>query len=271
VARGIAVGQLPRTAGITVSKPADLPFAGFACLEHARPIAVLDAFVEHWYATWLRPGAHEVVADGTRRTFRRRDATLDPQDSAAVAAILDHHRRVRLLAVTRSGLTGSRRLNEALVRRMAHDSGSRPGTDELSAGTPVMMIRNDYDRGLFNGDQGVVIRVHGSAGAPSELAAVFWRAGVLAAFPLPTLRGILETAYASTVHKAQGSELDHAALVLPALDADADMPLLCRELVYTAVTRARRSITVVGSRAILERAIARPLERSSGLAGRVRG
>jgi len=62
------------------------------------------------------------------------------------------------------------------------------------------------------------------------------------------------------------SELDHAALILP----DTDLPLLSRELVYTAVTRVRRSITIVGRRALLEQAIARPLERSSGLADRLR-
>ena len=67
------------------------------------------------------------------------------------------------------------------------------------------------------------------------------------------------------MHKAQGSELDHAALILP----DADLPLLSRELVYTAVTRVRRSITVVGRRALLEQAVARPLERASGLADRI--
>ena len=81
----------------------------------------------------------------------------------------------------------------------------------------------------------------------------------------PALHGALEVAYASTVHKAQGSELDHGALILP----EADLPLLSRELVYTAVTRVRRSITVVGRRALLEQAVARPLERSSGLAERL--
>ena len=91
--------------------------------------------------------------------------------------------------------------------------------------------------------------------------------GSLVPFPLPALHGALSVAYASTVHKAQGSELDHAALLLP----DADLPLLSRELVYTAVTRVRRSITVVGRRTLLEQAVARPLERASGLAERIAG
>ena len=84
-------------------------------------------------------------------------------------------------------------------------------------------------------------------------------------FPFEALRHDLRLAYASTVHKAQGAELDHAALVLP----DRDLPLLSRELLYTAVTRARRSVTVVGRRALLERGAARPLERASGLGPRL--
>ena len=81
----------------------------------------------------------------------------------------------------------------------------------------------------------------------------------------PRLRGAVAVSYATTVHKAQGSELDQAALILP----ERDLPLLSRELVYTAVTRARRSIVVVGRRALLEQAAGRPLERSSGLAPRL--
>jgi len=142
--------------------------------------------------------------------------------------------------------------------------GEAGATHELAAGTPVMITRNDYDRGLYNGDQGVVLSV-AAAGRPPSLAAVFARDGVLVPFPLPALASVLSVAYASTVHKAQGSELEHAALLLP----DADLPLLSRELVYTAVTRVRRSITVVGQRDLLARAVARPLERASGLGERI--
>jgi exodeoxyribonuclease V alpha subunit len=94
---------------------------------------------------------------------------------------------------------------------------------------------------------------------------VFPRAGALALYPAATLRGALEIAYATTVHKAQGSELDDAALILPELD----LPLLSRELIYTAVTRARRSIVMVGRRELVETAVARPLGRASGLGDRL--
>jgi exodeoxyribonuclease V alpha subunit len=95
--------------------------------------------------------------------------------------------------------------------------------------------------------------------------AVFPRATGFALFPLATLRGLVQTAYAITVHKAQGSEVEHAALLLP----EADLPLLSRELIYTAATRARTSMVVVGRAALLAQAVARPLGRTSGLAERL--
>jgi len=81
-------------------------------------------------------------------------------------------------------------------------------------------------------------------------------------FPLPQLRPRLALAHAMTVHKAQGSEFEHVAVILP----EADLPLLTREILYTAVTRARRSVTVVGDSALLTRGIARVIERHSGVA-----
>ena len=107
-----------------------------------------------------------------------------------------------------------------------------------------MMIENDYDRGLMNGDQGVVLLVEQGTrhGAPTAMFA-FPHQATLALFPAATLRGAVAVSYATTVHKAQGSELDQAALILPEID----LPLLSRELVYTArdprpsVDRGRRA------------------------------
>ena len=178
---------------------------------------------------------------------------------------MDHHRRARLLTVTRVGRAGADRINDEIARRAAADLGTGPlSADLLPAGTPVIVIENDYERGLMNGDQGVVLPV--TDGVSRAVAtAVFPRAGSLALFPLATLRGLVRIAYAITVHKAQGSEVDRAALLLP----DRDMPLLSRELIYTAATRARASMVVVGRTPLLAQAVARPLGRTSGLAERL--
>jgi len=168
------------------------------------------------------------------------------------------------LTVTRVGPAGSDRINAELARRAADELGLAPEGDALPPGTPVMMAENDYDRNLLNGDQGVALDVAGGAGGRTGVVA-FARDGGLALFPAATLRGAMAVSYATTVHKAQGSELGSAALILP----EADLPLLSRELVYTALTRARGSMVVVGRRALLAAAARRPLGRSSGLAERL--
>src|SRR6185436_11783337 len=99
-------------------------------------------------------------------------------------------------------------------------------------------------RGLWNGDQGVIARVADEDGVQHHRA-VFRRAGELVPFPIEALRGGLELAWAMTVHKSQGSELDRVALVLP----DDDTPLATRELVYTALTRARHGVAIIGPEA----------------------
>jgi len=268
-AQAIAAGNLGARGTPAIRHPDDLAFSGFACLESeaATPQGArraLSAFIDRWYTTWIRPGA-----DAARQSFALspgRDDEIDPAAATAVMAALERQQRSRLLTVTRAGFAGADRINVDLAQRAATDAGlPAPAGGEILPGTPVMITRNDYDRGLYNGDQGVVLSVvHGPGDRPAP-AAVFPRGGTLVPFPLAALHGALAVAYASTVHKAQGSELDHAALILP----DADMPLLSRELVYTAVTRVRRSITVVGRRALLDQAVARPLERSSGLGERL--
>jgi exodeoxyribonuclease V alpha subunit len=124
-----------------------------------------------------------------------------------------------------------------------------------------MIGRNDYERQLFNGDSGVVVRVDSQGDREPSLSAVFPREGALQAFPVDTLHD-LSPCFGLTVHKAQGSEFDDVALVLP----EADLPLLTRELVYTAMTRARRSVLLVGDRDLLARAVSRSLQRYSGVA-----
>lgn len=281
-ARAIAQGQLAAlddSKQVTSRNIDGLKFSGFELYDPAAgapAVAVpaggasaisgrrsLSGFIDHWYATWLRPSKRDGVALGA--VLGCRDGELDRAGAAIVASALDRHGRVRLLTVTRVGFTGADRINAALAHRAAEDADLPAAPDEIAPGTPVMMTENDYDRGLMNGDQGIVVRVANvPSGAPTSVA-VFPQRGAMVTFPVATLRGSLAVAYAMTVHKAQGSELERAALILP----DLDLPLLSRELIYTAVTRARRSIVVVGRRALLEQAIGRPLVASSGLAERL--
>jgi exodeoxyribonuclease V alpha subunit len=267
-ARRIAAGTIPpaRQPATGAAGLDALSFVGFELCEpdardgHGRRL--LSAFVDLWYGRHVRP---TVAMVGPHRALRLDRGALDEAGAALANALLDRHRRARLLTVTRVGQAGADRINDLLVRRAAHELAGGGGADALPPGTPVMMIENDYDRGLMNGDQGVVLLVqNGADGAPTAMFA-FPHQSTLALFPAATLRGVVAISYATTVHKAQGSELDQAALILPEID----LPLLSRELVYTAVTRARRSIVVVGRGGLLEQAANRPLERSSGLAARL--
>ena len=122
-------------------------------------------------------------------------------------------------------------------------------------GRPLLVTENDYTLGLYNGDTGVVV----AAGA-ERLAAVFERRGQILEFS-PARLSAVETVHVMTVHKSQGSQFDTVAVLLP----DPDSPILTRELLYTAVTRARRRLLLAGTEEAVRVAVTRPVARSSGL------
>jgi exodeoxyribonuclease V alpha subunit len=268
-ARAVHTGAVPEAA--PRARPADLAWSGFELLAPAAatPTAarrLVAAFADQWVRDRVLVLPDYAALAG--RVYRLGDATapFDAADAAALLTLVRHHGSLRVLAVTREAgaATSAESLNDVLARRAAEAQGASADAAAPAPGTPVMMIRNDYDRGLFNGDQGVVVRA-----APEDealrLTAVFPRGDGLVAFPFEGLRDDLRVAYATTVHKAQGAELDHVALVLP----ERDVPLLSRELLYTALTRARHSAVVVGRAELLALAVERPLARASGLAARL--
>jgi len=126
-------------------------------------------------------------------------------------------------------------------------------------GRPVLITKNDYSLGLFNGDMGITMP--DPKEGDSNLYVFFPETSGEVKRYSPYRIKEHETAYAMTVHKSQGSEFDHVCLVFP----DKDYPVLTRELVYTGITRARKSVLIWGSESVLKAAVSRRIKRTSGL------
>ncbi len=182
-------------------------------------------------------------------------------DNARVLEVLHAFDRIRVLCAVRDGDWGTEAMNAVIEQALA-DSGAFHRHGEWYEGRPVMVTRNDADAGVFNGDIGIVLAT--SRGA-STFKAHFLDGAALRSVAVGRLPPV-QTAFALTVHKAQGSEFDHAVLVLPTPASRA----ASRELVYTAVTRARTAFTLVtGHDEALAEALARRTLRFSGLAERI--
>jgi exodeoxyribonuclease V alpha subunit len=125
---------------------------------------------------------------------------------------------------------------------------------EEAPGLPLIVTANDYENRLWNGDTGVVVRT------PDGPRAAFRRGAEADLVPLSRLSSV-RPAHALTVHRSQGSQFEAVTVLLP----PATSPLLTRELLYTAVTRASRSVRVVGSEEAVRAAVARQVVRASGL------
>lgn len=176
--------------------------------------------------------------------------------SAWVSSVLQAFERFRILCAVHQGDWGTQGLNAAVQKTLA-DKGLLKVTGEWFAGRPVMVTRNDAQLGVFNGDVGVVL-----PNTEGKLKVWFLDGEALRSVSVMRLAQV-ETAFVMTVHKSQGSEFEHTALVLPPGGAE----VLSRELAYTGITRARKQFTLIEAEAgLLEAAIHRPSVRASGLA-----
>lgn len=163
----------------------------------------------------------------------------------------------QVLCVHRLGRYGVAGLNRQLQELLL----ARSPAPVWYPGRPVMILENHYSSGLYNGDIGI-------CGVSENRLRVYFREdGETLRHFLPSRLPAHQTAYSLTVHKAQGSEFEEVLLVLP----PADSPLLTRELLYTAVTRARDRVRLFGSKAAVVKAVATPTERHSGLGERLAG
>ena len=168
----------------------------------------------------------------------------------------------KILTAVRKGPVGVESLNamveDNLMARGAIHSGSASDSAWYH-GKPVMISRNDYYQNLFNGDIGIAVA--GDRGDSGDIRVAFERGRDNIHYLVPEQLPPHETVYAMTVHKSQGTEFDKVVLILP----DNDIPLLTRELIYTAITRARLSVEIWAREDILKHAIGRCTVRASGL------
>lgn len=179
------------------------------------------------------------------------------RERAEPEALIAAFGEFQLLCALRDGPYGVSGVNEQLEQMLNRRRAiTLPRHSRWYEGRPVMISRNDSALGLFNGDIGIALE-RGE--------------GLRVWFPMPdgSIKSVQpsrlpehDTAWAMTVHKSQGSEFDHAALILPAKI----VPLVTRELVYTAITRAKQRLSIYADEQVLTQSIVARTERRSGLA-----
>ena len=210
---------------------------------------------------------HHVIAlaaDGYRSYLELLRAGPDGGDKAHedwVRAVLQRFEAFRILCAVREGEWGVDGLNTAIETRLDH-AGLIRRSGDWYVGRPVMVTRNDYGTGVFNGDIGLALP---DPARPDSLRVWFLEGDKVRSVLATRLRHV-ETAYAMTVHKSQGSEFAHTVLALPKEGG----AVLARELVYTGITRASARFTLVTpGAAVLGEAILHRTHRASGLRGMI--
>ena len=185
--------------------------------------------------------------------LRLREAAVLGAAEVALSALDEH----RLLCAHRRGPFGVAHWNTQVQKWIAEETG-QPAWSEWYAGRPLLVTANDYGLRVYNGDTGVTVA------GPDGLRAVIASATGPLNFATSRL-GDVETMHAMTIHKSQGSQADEVTVLLPIEES----LLLTRELLYTAVTRAKAKVRVVGSEASVRAAVGRRAVRASGLRQRL--
>jgi exodeoxyribonuclease V alpha subunit len=217
---------------------------------------------------WARATAAEAALRPTLPAVRN-EASAPASDAIGATRIaLAHaaHRalaRRQLLCALRETPYGSVAANVAIERAL-REAWQVPADAEWYAGRAIIVTRNDYAAGLFNGDVGLCL-IDDADHLQVWFEAAPGRGAALRAFA-PNALPQHESAFAITIHKSQGSEYADVAVLLP---PDADNRILSRQLLYTAVSRARSRVELWASDAVLRAALAHPIERQGGLRERL--
>ena len=192
--------------------------------------------------------------------------------------LLNYLKQFRILTATQVFSTGTKALNQIIRDLWLAENEANKLNSKHFSGEPVIVTENNYNLGLFNGDQGIFLNFIDSEKKKIELKAVFEVEGKVKNFYGHQLHH-LQSAFATTVHKSQGSEFDHLALILPepSIDPIIYKPepgrthnIMSREMLYTALTRAKKSVLILGEKTVLETAALNKEKRYSGLGTLIR-
>jgi exodeoxyribonuclease V alpha subunit len=214
--------------------------------------------------TWIAMDAGDAAAADALAPVRDRAVTaskavIEAARGGAATEALHALTSFRLLCAHRQGPHGVATWTAKIETWLAAAVDGFTTDSPWYAGRPLLVTENDHELRLYNGDTGVVI-----GPAPDRIAAAFERRGAIVEFSSTRLPAV-DTVYAMTIHKSQGSQFDAAAVLLP----DPKSRILTRELLYTAATRARKHLILAGSDQAIRSAVVRPAARASGLRSRL--
>lgn len=187
-----------------------------------------------------------------------------------VSQVFERLDRFRILCALREGPCGANAIN-IVAEQILKDAGIVRGKNHWYPGRPVMVTRNDYSLGLFNGDVGITLP---DAESGDDLRVFFPGTDFLSNngktykkfHPLRLPEH--ESVFAMTVHKSQGSEFDHILLILP---DKGNLPILTREMIYTGITRARKKVEIWAGEGVFAKSVMRQIKRGSGLRDALKG
>ncbi|MBX2810878.1 MAG: exodeoxyribonuclease V subunit alpha [Myxococcales bacterium] len=227
-------------------------------------VSLLDAHArQNYLRSYLEQSllGQQTVQQQVRTVFSWVEGSFPNEQSTVVATFFQQMQTSQLLTITRNPYfaTSSDAMN-ARLHALYAQAMDWPESLSFLPGEPILVLQNDYQRRIYNGDVGLVLKVAVDRRAAESMAVFPGETGWMI-FELDALRDHLSLAHAMTVHKAQGSEYERVSLILP----EADLPLLTREIIYTAITRARHEVQVVGSKELLTRGLRRQASRISGL------
>jgi exodeoxyribonuclease V alpha subunit len=174
-----------------------------------------------------------------------------------IASLMEIFSEFRVLTAGHNGEWGDHYINSYLTQWHLTELKLPLGQNAWFHGRPIMILQNNYELGLFNGDIGFCLQ---TSDERNQLEVFFENKTQGIAVNLLN-EEVVATAYAMTIHKSQGSEFDHVAITFD----DSHARLLSKELIYTAVTRAKKQVTIYSTKHAFEKAVQTPTERHTGL------